>query len=203
MLCCGGEGNLPYTNTAGEKYNIQTLKYIISNIVLHNGDSNTILIKDIHFVDLSDELTLQFETGDLSNGNYTNISFNMGLESSMNVSNAYLNETWHATMAWPDMMGGGYHYMKLEGSYNNDSTFYNTHTGSTGGMDYSFNVDIPISLNTEDELGNISLDINMEINNWYNIPNIYNFSGSIMGDMSKQILLKQNGVADVFSVSIN
>ena len=32
-------------------------------------------------------------------------------------------------MAWPEMMGGGYHYMKLEGAFINDSSFYNTHTG--------------------------------------------------------------------------
>ena len=203
MLCCGGEGDLPYTNEADEKYNIQTLKYIISNIELHDGDGITTRIKDVHFVDLADELTRQFETKEVRNGNYTSLSFTMGLDESMNISDAYLNEGWHATMFWPNMMGGGYHYMKLEGAYNNDSTFYNTHTGSTAGVDYSFNIDLPINLNIENYLGNIAIDINMEINNWYKNPNIYNFSAAIMGDTSKQILLQQNGLEDVFSVSIN
>ena len=203
MLCCGGKGNFPYTNEAGEKYNIQTLKYIISNIILHDGDGNSILIKDFHFVDLADELTWQFETEQLSNGNYTSLSLSMGLDESMNISDVYLNEAWHASMLWPNMMGGGYHYMKLEGAYNNDSTFYNTHTGSTAGIDYSFNIDLPINLNIENDLGNIAIDINMEINNWYKNPNTYNLSGGIMGDTSKQISLQQNGFTDVFSISIN
>ena len=29
-------------------------------------------------------------------------------------------------MVWPEFMGGGYHYMKLEGKFN-ESNFYNTH----------------------------------------------------------------------------
>ena len=55
-------------------------------------------------------------------------------------------------------------------------------------------VTIVISLNVDDNLGNVSIDINMEINNWYQTPNQIEFStygDGIMGDMEKQMQLKQ------------
>ena len=194
-----------YTNAAGEDYSIQTLKYLISDITLHADDGNTLLLDEVHFIDISDASTFSFTYQDVANNNYTSISFDMGLDSSKNSSNFYVNEDFHATMVWPEMMGGGYHYMKLEGTYINDSTFYNTHTGGTMGNDYSFNKSFAISLNVDDNLGDASIDINMEINNWYQTPNEIAFStygAGIMGDMAKQMQLKLNGMTDVFSVSV-
>ena len=67
-------------------------------------------------------------------------------------------------------------------------------------------VTIVISLNVDDNSGDASIDINMEINNWYQTPNEIAFStygNGIMGDPNKQDQLKQNGMTDVFSVSVN
>ena len=61
------------------------------------------------------------------------------IEVPMYLNNLYVNENFHATMAWPVPMGGGYHYMKLEGDFNDSLSGYGTHTGGTMGMDYSFN----------------------------------------------------------------
>ncbi len=100
--------------------------------------------------------------------------------------------------------------MKLEGAYNFDSTFYNTHTGSIGisnndpnRIDNSFTTTKEISLIIDDSHISTTIDFNMNIHNWYNNPNIINLESSIMGDSLIQILLKENGEADVFSVSIN
>ena len=194
-----------YTNAAGEDYDIQTLKYLISDITLHADDGNT-LLDEVHFIDISDASTFGFTYQDVPNNSYTAISFDMGLDSTKNNSNFYVNEDFHATMAWPEPMGGGYHYMKLEGAYINDSTFYNTHTGGTMGGDYSFNNSSSISLNVNDDMGDVTIDINMEINNWYQTPNEIAFSTygmGIMMNMEKQMQLKQNGMTDVFSVSVN
>ena len=43
----------------------------------------------------------------------------------------------------------------------------------------------------------------MEINNWYSNPHTINLEDDIMEDPNAQALLKDNGVADVFSVIIN
>ena len=192
-----------YTNDAGENYNVQTLKYLISDINLHAENGSSLVLDEVHFIDISDESTFSFTYNDVPNNNYTSISFRMGLDTTKNKSNLFVNENYHSTMAWPDMMGGGYHYMKLEGAYINDSTFYNTHTGGTMGGDYSFNNSSSISLNVDDNVENINIVINMDINNWYRTPNTISLAGAIMMDMMKQMQLKQNGMTDVFSVSVN
>ncbi len=197
---------MSYTNASGENYDIQTLKYLISDITLHADDGNSLSLNEVHFIDISDASTFSFTYDNVVNNNYTSISFDMGLDTAKNSSNFYVNEDFHSTMFWPEPNGGGYHYMKLEGAYTNDSTFYNTHTGGTMGNDYSFNNNFSISLNVDDNLGDASIDINMEINNWYQTPNEIAFSTygmGIMMNMEKQMQLKQNGMTDVFSVSLN
>ncbi|MAX69199.1 MAG: hypothetical protein CMP60_05855 [Flavobacteriales bacterium] len=194
-----------YTNSAGEDYDVQTLKYLISDINLHSDDGYTLLLDEVHFIDISDASTFSFTIEDVPNNNYTSISYTMGLDTIKNTNNLYINESYHSAMAWPETNGGGYHYMKLEGAYNNDSTFYNTHTGGTMGDDYSFNNVEDISLTVDDDLGNVSINLNMEINNWYNSPNQIEFSSygmGIMMNMMMQMNIQMNGITDVFSVDV-
>ena len=195
-----------YTNEAGEDYDVQTLKYLISDITLHAENGSSLQLDDVHFVDNSIEATLSFTYNNVPNNNYTSISYQIGLDTLKNNTNYYVQESFHATMVWPDMMGGGYHYMKLEGAYINDTTKYNTHTGGTMGMDYSFNNIDDISLIVTDDLGNVDVNINMEINNWYQTPNQIEFSTygmGIMMNMMMQMNIQMNGITDVFSVTID
>ena len=195
-----------YTNEAGEDYNVQTLKYLISDIILHAENGSSIQLDKVHFINFFDESTFSFTYNDVPNNNYTSISYRMGFDTTKNISNLYVNENYHTAMAWPDMMGGGYHYMKLEGDFNDSLNGYGTHTGGTMGMDYSFNNIDDISLIVTDDLGNVDVNINMEINNWYKTPNQIEFSTygmGIMGNMQMQMNLKQNGMTDVFSISVN
>jgi len=195
-----------YTNEAGEDYDIQTLKYLISDITLHAEDGSSLQLDAVHFIDISDESTFSFTYNDVPNDNYTSISFDMGLDTAKNINNLYINESYHSAMVWPETNGGGYHYMKLEGAYNNDSTFYNTHTGGTMGGDYSFNNVEDISLTVDDDLGDVSINVNMEINNWYNSPNQIEFSSygmGIMMNMMIQMNIQMNGITDVFSVTVD
>ncbi len=92
--------------------------------------------------------------------------------------------------------------MQLEGDYINTLQGYATHTGGTDGEDFSFAKNFPISLNIKSN--STKININMELNNWYANPNIINFTtDGIMDNANKQALLQANGIADVFSVSIN
>tara|TARA_B110000240_G_C13509979_1_gene458735 strand:- start:779 stop:1519 length:741 start_codon:yes stop_codon:yes gene_type:complete len=194
--------SMVYVNAEGENYSIKNLKYLITNLSILTADGATLLLKDIHFIDFLDESSLSIDLGEIPNNIYTHLNFQFGLDSSINISNKFVNENFHATMAWPEIMGGGYHYMKLEGSYNNDSTFYNTHTGPSMGEDFSFNKSMEIPLNVDGDLGDISIYLNMHINNWYQNPYSLNFEGAIMMDMPKQMQLKMNGITDVFSIEL-
>tara|TARA_B110000444_G_scaffold152401_1_gene142611 strand:- start:292 stop:1017 length:726 start_codon:yes stop_codon:yes gene_type:complete len=193
-----------YTNEAGENYDVQTLKYLISDITLHAENGNSLQLDEVHFVDISDASTFSFTYNDVPNNNYTSISFDMGLDPAKNISNKYVNEDFHSEMFWPEPNGGGYHYMKLEGDFNDSLSGYGTHTGGTMGDDYSFNNTNNILLSLDNDLGNVS--INMEINNWYNSPNQIEFSSygmGIMMNMMMQINIQMNGITDVFSVTVD
>ena len=197
------QDNLNYTNAANQNYSVKQLAYLISDITLHDENGGNTLLKEMHFIDIDKPETLSFTINKLANAHYTSVSFSFGLDTSKNISNLYVNEDFHSTMAWPDMMGGGYHYMILEGNFNNDTTFYNTHIGGTMGMDFSFSNSNAINFLANAETSSASLTLNMEVNNWYNSPNeITLTTDGIMGNSNMQMHLKQNG-ADVFSATID
>jgi len=194
-----------YTNDAGNTYNVMRLKYILSQITLHSHDGSSILLDDIHFVDSEDEASMFGEESiEIPVGAYDSLSFIFGLDETMNVSNAYLAEPMHASMAWPDVMGGGYHYMRLEGAYqHSDGTqhFYNTHTGRWQEFNNYIEIGFPLDLYANSEEF-IDLNIDMNVNKWYTNPHTYNFENfeaGIMGNLTAQDILSANGV-DVFSV---
>ena len=191
-----------YSNTAGQNYSVQTLRYLISDITLHTANGTSILLDEVHFITISDTSTFNLDIQNLNNSNYTSISFTMGLDSLKNITDLYLNESFFPSFAWPDFMGGGYHYMQLEGDYTTNLQGYATHTGGTDGLDFSFTKNFPITLNIEND--NTDVIINMEINNWYSNPNMITLTtDGIMDNANKQSLLQTNGIANVFSVNIN
>ena len=80
-----------YTNEAGEDYDIQTLKYLISDITLHAEDGSSLQLDAVHFIDISDESTFSFTYNDVPNDNYTSISFDMGLDTAKNTNIIYIS----------------------------------------------------------------------------------------------------------------
>ena len=51
----------------------------------------------------------------------------------------------------------------------------------------------------------VSIDVNMDINNWYNSPNQIEFSSygmGIMMNMMMQMNIQMNGMTDVFSIDV-
>jgi hypothetical protein len=188
-----------YSNTVGQNYSVQTLRYLLSDITLHSANGTSTLLDEVHFITISDPSTFNLDIQDLNSANYTAISFTMGLDSLKNITDNYLNESFFPSFAWPNFMGGGYHYMQLEGDYTTAFQGYATHTGGTDGLDFSFTKNFPIALNIAST--NTTVIINMEINNWYSNPNTISLTADgIMENENKQALLKTNGISDVFSV---
>ena len=184
-----------YTNSSNDKYSIQTLRYLISDITLHFNNGNETLLDEVHFIDISTDSTLILNIPQINYQNYTSISFTMGIDSIKNITNLFLNENFFPSFVWPEFLGGGYHYMQLEGDFNTVFNGYTTHTGGTNGVDFSFNKIFPIT-----DISNIN--INMEITNWYKNPEIFDLTtDGIMENIDKQVILKANGIEDVFSVN--
>jgi len=188
-----------YTNPSNDNYSIQTLRYLISDITLHTDNGTETLLDEVHFIDISIDSSLILHIPEINKNTYTSISFTMGLDSVKNNTNLFLNESFFPSFTWPEFLGGGYHYMQLEGDFNTVFNGYTTHTGGTNGIDFSFDKVFPIT----NEINNITdININMEITNWYKNPEIFNLtSDGIMGNINSQITLQANGTEDVFSVS--
>lgn len=190
-----------YSNEAGNKYSVTRLEYYISAIKLHKagGDFEN---ADVHYINFKKTETNNFILADIPEGEYTGISLLLGLDSAHNKSNALAPTQENNGMSWPDMMGGGYHFMKLEGHYkdtdpNAPNLGYAIHLGRNMSV-VRINKQMNFSLKADK-----TLNLSMNINEWYKNPYIYDFN--VDGNYSMNIntamaKLAANG-ADVFTFS--
>jgi hypothetical protein len=210
---------LNYTNTAGNKYQVNEIKYFISKIVLINRNGESAEIKQnggIHYVDCDINRTLHLKINEIPQGEYTALSFVFGLDENNNKSNRFVNPP-ECNFSWPEYLGGGYHYMQINGKFLNNKgelQNMNIHTGIGQIRDDGneikqfvhnhFAVTLPVNFKISEENRTI-LTLNMEIQRWFDTPNIYDldeFGTSIMENQHAQELLKQNGW-NVFEIMIN
>jgi hypothetical protein len=99
-------------------------------------------------------------------------------------------------MEWPVMMGGGYHYMKLEGNYEtpDESSFFNFHSGAFEGVPYEIEVSIDKPFTVDGD--KLSIQLAMEIQNWFTDPYDWDFNyfgPAIMGNHEAQETVQANG----------
>ena len=194
-----------FSTLSNQNFNIYNLYYLVTDIKLTDNDGNTLkTLSDIHFVN-SDNMNSNFIylPEILKSGEYSNIEFVFGLNKDKNINNEYINEDFHNQMFWPEFMGGGYHYMKLEGKFNDETNFYATHTGGLNTVDYSISKSFPINIISSQNGSTHSIRISMNLNNWYSSPNyiIINSDG-IMGNSVLQQKLKENGEFNVFNAEL-
>jgi methanobactin biosynthesis MbnP-like protein len=194
---------LVYSTAIGQAFSVKTVKYFISNIKLYKEDNTIVELPDIHFVDIRLPETVNFILSEkIPTGNYSGLSFVYGLTPEENITGRFSNPP-ESLMEWPEPLGGGYHYAKIEGQYIAADNFFNFHTGMLDGTDYS----IPIDLNTPFTISanGANLELNMEIQNWFTGPNNWDFtvySSGIMGNHEAQKAIQENG-ADVFNLDID
>lgn len=200
--------NLKYINASGHKYEIRTLKYFISNVTFFKSDGVKEVYNSPIYLDAKDSSTLKFDNIQIPTGVYHSIGFTFGISDSQNISGS-LNTVKEVAMAWPDgEQGGGYHYMKLEGTYDSlgqssVNKSYNIHTGPTMGVPFDFEVALKNSAFTLSRKG-LSFEIVMDINEWFTNPENYDFSDHghmIMMDVNAQMKLRANG-SSVFSMLV-
>lgn len=191
-----------YVNDFGNNFSIETIRYFISNVAFVHSNGQVINIVDAVYVDPRLEGYDQLKiTSSIPNGHYIGIKFTFGLDSIMNQTGVF-NNFPEAAMEWPMMMGGGYHYMKLEGRYEHQGNYnhFNFHTGPLNNNKNYFQVELPMSMNVNNGVFDITLA--MEIQNWFKNPNSFDLTTiaqGMMGSQTKQELVKNNGI-DVFSV---
>ena len=195
------DGKLNYTMAAGYKYSVTKLVYYLSRVSLVKQDDSKIELGEYLFCDAFDPSTNQLSFRHIPAGDYKGISFNIGLDSTLNISNRLPAATENINMQWPDPMGGGYHFLMLEG-YFTDSTGtngYAVHLGTSKPL-IKIMLDKPLHF---EENSHLSFNLLMNVNEWFRTPVTYDFvtdGNYTMGNQALMMKIAGNG-KDVFSIS--
>ncbi|MCK9451642.1 MAG: hypothetical protein M0Q90_08125 [Bacteroidales bacterium] len=117
---------LIYTNAAGNRYMVTEIQWFISDIQLIKEDGEALGItqnvdENIFYIDTDIEETHTINSSyPIPSGNYSGIHFTFGLDKEANKSHRFVNPP-ESFMFWPEYLGGGYHYMKLNGKWINET----------------------------------------------------------------------------------
>lgn len=213
---------MKYVNAAGNQYEINQVMYFISDVTLHKSNGSKRLISDwtdIHYVDIDIPSTLKWDVyDDIPAGAYDSVSFVLGITEEKNQSFRFVNPP-EVNMMWPDVLGGGYHYMMINGSWKDNANVIRSFAFHIGiGQLYNdnvvdvnsiyafvqnyFNVKLPNSAFTVEANKTRQFEIIMNIDSWFKTPHVYDhnyWGGAIMQNQEAMQMAKENGY-DVFKV---
>lgn len=213
---------MQYMNAAGNPFEVNEIMYFISDVTLYKAGGEAILIdewKDIHYVELAIPSTLTWEVfDDLPVGTYDSITFIFGIPEEKNKSFMFVNPP-EDKMMWPDILGGGYHYMMINGKWldeEDEEQIYNFHLGI--GQLYKgdevnfdsiyayvqnyFTVSLPHSSLTLAKDQTRQIEVIMNVESWYETPHNFDFNywgGAIMEVQDAMRMGVENG-HDVFEI---
>ena len=209
---------LIYLNEAGNHYLVNEIQFFISDVTLHHPDGNTYLIQDskeIHYIDSDLQETQSWHVSDnIPAGSYNSISFTFGINEEKNQSLIFPNPP-ESFMFWPEHLGGGYHYMKLNGKWLDENqqispfnfhlgigqTYYSFPDSISGFVQNSFQVTLPNSSFTLGKDQTQEIQVMMNIENWFRSPHTYDhnvWGGKIMQNQAAMRQGCENG-HDVFT----
>jgi hypothetical protein len=105
-----------YTTASGETFTVSSFRYYLSNIKLTRADGSTFAQPDIYYlVDESDVASQEIVVKDVPVGDYTGISFTVGIDSARNVAGAQTGVLAPGQGMYWDWTQG-YVFAKLEGN---------------------------------------------------------------------------------------
>ena len=209
---------LCYVNEAGNTFMVTEIQWFISHLTLQDeqGEWREVSYRDatneatnrIFYIDTNIPESQTLHTNPLPCGHYQALRFTFGLNEEDNRTGLF-GDAPEANMFWPELLGSGYHYMKLNGRFvniDNEVAPLNIHLGIGQNGDQGafcqnyFTVELPIDVTVRENTEN-QLDITMIVDNWFRSPNLYDFNefgSAIMQNQNAQQMLKENG-NDVFS----
>jgi len=199
-----------YFTAEGDELSIEKLRYLISSVTFHKENGEAIVVEGYNLVDVTNNENQSYVAPiQVPIGVYTNVSFTFGFDNTDNIEGAYtdLNSaSWNVPM----MMGGGYHFMQLEGKFiNNVATEvgYQYHTikavNNTDPMNLVFQ-DTFFTVNLGEVIvhNDSSIDVNMNIAEWFKGPyqwKLNDWHSMLMPNFDAQVKMYDNG-QNVFSL---
>lgn len=192
-----------YTTANGEELSIERLRYLISNITFEKPDGETIRLEGHNLIDVTNGTNLSFTPNEsIPIGDYTNVSFTFGFTNEDNIDGEYIDlnsASWNV----PTMLGGGYHYMQLEGKFIDDTateTGYQYHViraVDTSGAEIEFqDTFFQVDLGLVTISDTVAFEISMNVAEWFKNPNQWELNelhSMLMPNFGAQIMMSQNG----------
>jgi hypothetical protein len=202
--------SIKFRNENNDELSIERLRYLVSNITFQNQNGETLVLDGYNLVDLSDLSSLNYQLmSEIPMGTYTNVSFTFGFNNQDNQDGIYpdLNvASWNVPM----MLGGGYHYMQLDGKFINESSEeqgYQYHAIRAVDRSDPENLifqDTFFTVNLGEVIVRNNSEINIEINiaQWFKEPNLWDLNqlnSMLMPNFDAQLKMYYNG-QNVFSL---
>ena len=207
-----------YTNAFGNELKLSKLVYLISDVTFTAQDGTVYDAGDYNLISARTGTNASFTPDiEIPEGNY-NVSFTFGFDDEDNDKQGGYPDLNSSDGSWnvPGPLGGGYHYMRLEGTFidtNTDTQTFQYHTIRANRhstlppgpgtleelVDTSFSVDLG-SISIED---GTQIEIKMNVAEWFKNPNTWdlNVNGQVlMPKFDVQIDMNENGRNGVFSL---
>lgn len=200
---------IQFTNANGNDLSITKLRYLISKITFTGSAGEELVLDGYNLVDVTNNSNLSFTPiNTIPQGNYSNVKFTFGFDNDDNYNGNYadLNSaSWNV----PGMLGGGYHYMQLEGKFIDDTateTGYAYHAiravDNSGATQVFQDTFFEVNLGAVTITNNATFNIEMNIAQWFKSPNTWNLNvlnNMLMPNFNAQVLMFENG-QNVFSL---
>ena len=201
---------IKFINDNGEQLSIERLRYLISDIKFEKSNGETTIIEAHNLADVTNNQNLSFSpSATIPQGTYSKVSFIFGFTNEKNITAAY-QDLNSANFGVPAMLGGGYHYMQMDGKFLNSSNVeqgYNYHAiraADNPGANPTFPQDtfFEVNLGSATISNNATFNIEMNIAEWFKNPNTWNLNvlnQMLMPNSAAQIMMHANG-HNVFSL---
>jgi len=186
-----------YQNDFGNVYGITKLEYYISDITFIGETGNKFTHHRVNYLNAKMDSTNVIHVENVPVGNYSHLELSIGLNSDSNLSNNLPSTLENLNMFWPEPMGGGYHFIKMEGRFveGNGAKGYAMHVGTNTCL-IAVTIEQPIVIGAQNQI-----ELRMNINEWFRDPIIFDLATAnyIMGDQEKMLEIAGNG-HNIFSI---
>ncbi len=112
------DGKTEYVNAANNILTFENLEYFISDLTISGSSKFLFDVPNIRYITNDRAYSTMQMTHQVPVGSYSMVEFIFGLDSERNTSNQFTDSP-QKDMFWPQELGGGYHFMKLDGKWKN------------------------------------------------------------------------------------
>lgn len=207
-----------YINANNTNLKLSKLVYLISDITFTAEDGTAYNAEDYNLIDARNGTNVNFTPEiEIPEGEY-NVSFTFGFDDEDNDKAGGYPDLNSADGTWavPGPLGGGYHYMRMEGTFINEiaetKTFqyhtirankHSTLPPAPGTLQSTQDTSFVVNLGTITIGSMTTVEVKMNVAEWFKNPNTWDLDTNnsvMMPNFNLQIDMNENGSNGVFSL---